>query len=212
MLLRCFTRSVFWRKVSYMCIFLSFFRERFVWCTVINQFTDYQLINEFGILRIDPVGYLRVSLSSVSMYFQTWDMVIHWYITSKYAVTCQKKKESLCNSLSQRSLLKSRFELGTFKDRIGTFNVVEPWHTNRVMYRIKFYLLLTAGHLLSVHCIVVGRGDRCWGYLVNFIFSLFQLDGVRTSSQDLEMKEEQNTKLSISYIQSGLLWEVSWRV
>lgn len=169
-----------------------------------NWFTDYQLINDFGILRIDPIEYLRVSLSSVSMYFQSRDMVIHWFLPRNARLPA-KKTRGLCNSLSQRSLLKSRFELGTFKDRIGTFNVVEPWYTNRVMYRSKFYLLLTAGHLLSVHCIVVGRGDRCWGYLVNFIFSLFQLDGVRTSSQDLETKEEQNTKLLISYIQSGLL-------
>lgn len=138
------------------------------------------------------------------MYFQSRDMVIHWFLPRNARLPA-KKTRGLCNSLSQRSLLKSRFELGTFKDRIGTFNLVEPWYTNRVMYRIKFYLLLTAGHLLSVHCIVVGRGDRCWGYLVNFIFSLFQLDGVRTSSQDLETKEEQNTKLLISYIQSGLL-------
>ena len=92
------------------------------------------------------------------MYFQSRDMVIHWFLPRNARLPA-KKTRSLCNSLSQRSLLKSRFELGTFKDRIGTFNVVEPWYTNRVMYRIKFYLLLTAGHLLSVHCIVVGR----WG-------------------------------------------------
>lgn len=127
-----------------------------------NWFTDYQLINDFGILRIDPIEYLRVSLSSVSMYFQSRDMVIHWFLPRNARLPA-KKTRGLCNSLCQRSLLKSRFELGTFKDRIGTFNVVEPWYTNRVMYRIKFYLLLTAGHLLSVHCIVVGRWGEATG-------------------------------------------------
>lgn len=81
-------------------------------------------------------------------------MVIHWFLPRNARLPA-KKTRSLCNSLSQRSLLKLRFELGTFKDQIGTFNVVEPWYTNRAMYRIKFYLLRTAGHLLSVHCIVV---------------------------------------------------------
>ena len=73
------------------------------------------------------------------MYFQSRDMVIHRFLPRNARLPA-KKTRGLCNLLSQRSLLKSRFELGTFKDRIGAFNVVEPWYTNRVMFAIKVTL------------------------------------------------------------------------
>ena len=44
------------------------------------------------------------------MYFQSRDMVIHWFLTRNARLPA-KKTRSLCNSLSQRSLLKLRFEL-----------------------------------------------------------------------------------------------------